>query len=99
METETKTEKKSWINKVDLRNRAGVAHAAGIQYGAEAFLRHVDKYRIFMGPFFLLLAIGFLLFGQYLYALVSFGFMHLSVILNQLWWKLMMIEKKIEGER
>ena len=88
-------EKKSWRERVNFRERAGVAHAAGVQVGAEAFLKHIDKYRIFMGPFFLVLMIIFLIWGKYLYGFISFGFMHISVMFNQLWWKLMMIDKKL----
>jgi len=75
------------------RKRLGMGFAAGNQMGAEAFLKYFEMYRMFMGPFFLLLGVIFIFFGAFIYALICLCAMHFTVFCNQIWWKLQNIEK------
>jgi len=64
----------------------------GLTPGANVFLKTYDTYRIVVGVIFVGFFLYFLLTANFLMGFVSFGFFHLHVFLNQIWWKLKSME-------
>lgn len=74
--------------------KLNVAVKHGLAPGAMIFLKTYDTYRIVVGILFIGFFLYFLLSGNFLMGFVSFGFFHLHVFLNQIWWKLKSVERK-----
>lgn len=78
----------------ELNMKAGVAHVAGQQIGAELFIKKYEYYRQYSGFVFIVLIFVFLSFNLNTLAFIGFGFLHLHILFNQLWWKIKNIEAK-----
>lgn len=78
--------------KLTLRNKLGMAHAAGMSVGAKTFVDNYDSYRRWSVFIFIVALVVSIIFGRDDLALISFGFIHLHILFNQLWWKLKNIE-------
>lgn len=57
------------------------------------FIKNYEYYRKFSSIIILLFGFYFLIYGNYILAIISFGFLHLHILFNQIWWKLKNIEK------
>lgn len=80
------------VRKLTVRNKLGMAHKAGLEFGAENFLKYYEYYRKYSSWLFVIcLLISFIIDRMDL-ALISFGLLHLHLLFNQLWWKLKNIE-------
>lgn len=82
----------------------GMAYKSGLELGAQSFIDNYDKYRRYSGWFWMSVAIiSWIFFRRDDIALVSFGIMHLTILFNQLWWKIKNIEhyyiNKGDGDR
>lgn len=75
-----------------LHNTAAVAYKASQQVNAERFIRNYDKYRRGSAVFWGLLFAFSMITGRYYLAAISGAVLHLQVLFNQLWWKLVNIE-------
>jgi len=57
------------------------------------FIKNYEYYRKFSSIIILLFGFYFLIYGNYLLSLICFGFLHLHILFNQIWWKLKNIER------
>lgn len=83
-----------------LKNKIGVVGGRlnyigvkGLTAGANSFLKTYEYYRIIIGIIFLGSFAYYFFSGNSVMAFVSFGFFHLHVFLNQIWWKLKGLEQ------
>lgn len=76
----------------DLKIKAAVGHAAGKQLGAQLALKNYDHYRRWSSILWVLFMLFFLMIGMNSMALICFGILHLHILFNQLWWKLVNFE-------
>ena len=74
--------------KTRIKEHLGMAYKTGLGFGAEAFLKAFSRYRRLSGYFFLALMIFFLFIGKEDLAIICLGFMHLTILYNQLWWRM-----------
>lgn len=73
-----------------------IGTATSKEYSTKKFIKYYDTYRKWSSWFFFLTMIYFFFERNYVIALISFGFMHLHILTNQLWWKLKTIEENYD---
>jgi len=56
------------------------------------FLKSYEFYRRWSSLFLILFAFYFLIYGNYIMAIVLFGFTHIHILFNQIWHKLKNLE-------
>lgn len=75
-----------------LKINLAAANHAGKQLGAEAFIKNYEKYRRGSAVFWGLLMLFFFAIGFWSMALLCIAVLHLHLLFNQLWWKLINLE-------